>query len=82
MNLNHKWFDFVLQPTKDSTVMDVIFKNGKKFGELYKEIDGFFVFEFSNDLVGYIPSYILRSLADAIDELNKPWEETIAKNLG
>lgn len=52
-------------------------------GDLCCMEDGFY--QFFPDLEsrgGYWPSWILRKIADKVDELNAPWEEQIAKDIG
>lgn len=53
-------------------------ENGIKLGEILPKEDGYF--DFWPDLNGgYWPSYMLRTIADKIDELNKPWNDEVNK---
>ena len=54
--------------------------NNNNIGTLDKSIDGFYNFYLESGN-GYIPSWVLRAIADKLDELNKDWEATIAKEL-
>lgn len=50
--------------------------NGVHMGEFVCKEDGFF--DFWPELrPGYWPSYMLRALADALDEINEPWEKIL-----
>lgn len=31
---------------------------------------------------GYIPSWVLRAIADKLDEINKPWDEQVNRDVG
>lgn len=53
--------------------------NGLPAGGIYKGEDGFFQYYAPLYDDGYIPSWVLRSLADKVDELNKPWQDEIDK---
>lgn len=54
------------------------YENGVYIGDLLMKEDGFYDWWPSeSSRGGYWPSYILRSFADKIDELNKPYEESI-----
>jgi heme/copper-type cytochrome/quinol oxidase subunit 1 len=50
-------------------------------GLLMKEIDGFYVWYPPENRGGYEP-FILRAIADKLDELNKDWKDQINKSLG
>ena len=54
-----------------------VFQNNAVFGEIYKEVDGYFYFQPNNKLTGCVPAHILREVADKMDELNKSWNEQI-----
>lgn len=52
--------------------------NGVYIGDFLRKEDGYF--DFWPDLKGgFWPSYMLRALADKLDELNKPWDDDIKK---
>lgn len=50
-------------------------------GELYAEADGFYVFDPIVGRTGYWPEWMLRSIADKLQEVNKEWQEEITKAL-
>jgi len=54
--------------------------NGKFIGEFIMDVDGYFYFWAENNL-GAWPSYLLRDIADKMDELNKSWNEQVEKEL-
>lgn len=51
--------------------------NGVVVGWLYCEVDGYYVFDMNPTLRGYTPGWLLRSLADKLDELNAEWDAKI-----
>lgn len=69
--------NYVRQNTPDgintSSTYDVIHENGVKFGELYMEVDGYYVWD-SLGGRGYLEAHVLRNIADKLDELNKDWD--------
>ena len=56
-----------------------VFDNGVILGDIYMEVDGFFVFWPNEDVnkKGYWESWVFREIADKLDEMNKPWKEEI-----
>lgn len=46
--------------------------NGKRIGEVYQEIDGFYVFSFLNETRGCFPQEFFSFVARTLLELNKP----------
>lgn len=51
-------------------------------GDAIQYEDGFFYFHFANDgNKGYWQAYILRAIADKLDELNKEFEKSIKNNI-
>lgn len=57
--------------------------NKVHIGEIFKEVDGFYVFEFSlkRQLVGVFNQRFFKVMSDKLYELNKDWEEELSKNL-
>lgn len=51
--------------------------NGVYLGYVYKEVDGFYTFVFCDGNHGTWNSYVLRTIADKMDELNKEWQNNI-----
>lgn len=60
---------------------EVIYDNGVSIGELLREVDGFFVY-YPIQNGGCWESHVMRPIADKMDELNKPWQDQIDKDLG
>jgi hypothetical protein len=54
--------------------------NGKFIGEFIRDVDGYFYFWAENNL-GAWPSYLLRDIADKMDEINQLWDEQLEKEL-
>ena len=55
-------------------------KNNQMIGELIMDVDGYFYF-WSTVKDGCWPSYILRYIADKLDEINKDWDNKIKEEL-
>lgn len=49
--------------------------NGSSMGEFLMKEDGYYAF-WPDHREGYWPAYMLRALADKLDELNKEWDES------
>jgi hypothetical protein len=58
---------------------DVFAYNGVDIGQLIVGDDGFWVYWPDSKRQGFWASHMMRALADAMDELNKPWEDEINK---
>lgn len=56
----------------------IFFKNGVFLGDLLIKEDGFYGF-WPELRGGYWDSYVLREIADTLDELNAPWQKEIEK---
>lgn len=55
---------------------DLFFQNGVKMGQILRKEDGFY--DFWPELRGgYWPAYVLRAIADMLDDMNKEWHEQI-----
>ena len=59
----------------------IAFDNGAKLGTAYQEVDGYFYFEPDCSKAGFWQPHILRGIADKLDEINKPWNDLIEKDL-
>jgi len=57
----------------------VYFKT-KVIGKFIIQDDGYYGY-YTTETSGYWSSYALRGIADALDDLNKEWDESIKKNL-
>lgn len=55
----------------------VVHKNGVTLGDLCKLEDGFYYWWPDNTRTGCYESYVIREIADKLDELNKPWSNEI-----
>tara|TARA_R110000823_G_C15952958_1_gene502536 strand:+ start:17439 stop:17672 length:234 start_codon:yes stop_codon:yes gene_type:complete len=57
--------------------------NNALLGELYKEVDGFYVFEFDlhRTVAGCFPQRFFEEVAFKLKELNKGWEDELSKSL-
>lgn len=66
---------------KYSSSYEIFFENGVKIGALIMCEDGYYNF-FPELRGGYWTSYIMREIADKVDEINKPWDEKIQQELG
>ena len=54
--------------------------SGKILGEIYKEVDGYYVYQ-PDKANGCWESYAMRTIADMLDEMNKEWDEQVKKEL-
>ena len=63
---------------KEGNIYHAMFGN-KYLGMMYIEIDGFYVFQFS-EAQGCWAGWVLRSLAEKIEELNQPYIERLIKD--
>lgn len=56
--------------------------NKIELGYSYREVDGFYTFIFSNEHNNSSwNAYVLREIADILDDLNKEWSDIIDKEL-
>jgi hypothetical protein len=58
----------------------VYFKT-KVIGKFIMQDDGYYGY-YTTETSGYWSSYALRGIADALDDLNREWDESIKKTLG
>jgi hypothetical protein len=66
----------------DKTSFEVWLPNGKLLGKIEQDVDGYFHFLSTvQPKDGFIPAFILRELADRIDEINEPWDKIIEQHL-
>ena len=59
----------------NSQKFEVLTLNNMLVGSLIMDVDGYFYFWPSND--GCWPSHIMHSIANKLDEINKPWNDEI-----
>lgn len=59
----------------------VFYENGKLIGNLYQEVDGFWVFWQEEALSGFWSQHVLRQLADKLEELNADWDRQLHEDL-
>jgi hypothetical protein len=57
------------------------FNNGAKLGVAEASDDGYFYFWPENAQRGYWAPYLLRAIADKLDEINKPWNDVVERDL-
>jgi len=57
-----------------------LFYRTQHIGYIYKEIDGFYVFQAKTN-TGYWNEYSLRRIADKLESMNEPWNKYIEENL-
>jgi hypothetical protein len=56
--------------------------NGSKYiGEIYMESDGYYVYDIRRDLAGFLDEHFLRTIADKLAKMNKPWDDKLKKEL-
>lgn len=58
-------------------LIDIYF-NGKHLGQLYVEVDGFWVVDFTKR-TGFFSEEFLRAIVDKLTELNKDWKQTVSQ---
>ena len=51
--------------------------NDIELGEAIMDVDGYFYFWYNKELTGFTQAWVLRAIADLLDEINKPWDEKI-----
>lgn len=61
---------------RETGTYDVIYVNGVNLGELYVEIDGYYVY-WPSPRNGFWESHAMREIADKLDELNADWDRSI-----
>ena len=57
------------------------FSNGALMGTAEQEVDGYYYFYPDQTKRGFWAPFILRAIADKVDEINKPWNDMIEKDL-
>ena len=65
--------------TKDNREF-VEFENGVILGQIYREVDGYYVFV-PNLLDGFWEAYVLRAIANLLDKKNEKWDKQVKKDL-
>jgi len=63
--------------TKEPNTIKVHYTNNVYMGDIICKEDGFYDWYPALNRGGYIPSWVLRELADYVDELNEPWQKQI-----
>lgn len=53
------------------------FENGVILGEIYKEVDGFYVFQPTLNGGGFWEEWVLKGIASILEERNAAWKEEI-----
>lgn len=70
-----------LNKITDNLYQVIFTENDKFLGMFERDIDGYFYFAENNRVSGYWSSYVLRAIADKLDEINKDWDEQIKRDL-
>jgi len=63
--------------TEEESGLFRVFLNNVHVGNMYKEVDGYYVYEYNNSRSGFWEAHALRMIADKLDEMNKDWDEGI-----
>ena len=62
-------------------IKELYTEKGKVLGTFEMDVDGYFYFWRNEKLTGCDSSYVLRDIADKLDEVNKKWDEHLKNNL-
>lgn len=65
-----------IERIKDQLAYIAYHDNGVKLGEIIMSEDGYYVF-FPELREGFWEAYVLRQIADKVDEMNKPWDDQV-----
>jgi hypothetical protein len=65
---------------KQACLYDVVFNNGKKLGQFYMEVDGYYVFQADTETNGFWTEYTLKLILVELEKLNKDWDNHIKDN--
>jgi hypothetical protein len=60
---------------------NVLTSSNKLIGTFELDIDGYYYYCERKDLNGFWDSHILRLIADKLDEVNKPWDESVKEDI-
>jgi hypothetical protein len=64
-------------------IINVSYTNGMHMGEMIMAEDGYFVwFPITPGRGGFIEAWVLRELADKLDDVNREWDEKVRRELG
>lgn len=74
--------DITIETSGSTGVIMAKFHEGsiRKIGEVVQLEDGFWYY-WQHGEVGAVEAWVMRAIADRLDELNKPWVEHIEKNI-
>ena len=64
---------------KKACLYDVVFNNGKKIGEFYMEVDGYYVYQ-PLEGNGFLTEHSLKLILEKLTEINKEWDNHIKDN--
>ena len=62
-------------------IKELYTEKGKVFGTFEMDVDDYFYFWRNEKLTGCDSSYVLRGIADKLDEVNKEWDKHLKNNL-
>lgn len=62
------------------------FNREKSIGDIYMEVDGYYVFAFNRDDFknsgGFLPSWFFKEIHDKLEEMNKAWDAEVMSAFG
>ena len=62
-------------------IKELCTERGRVLGTFERDVDGYFYFWRNEKLTGCDSSYVLRGIADKLDEVNKEWDKHLKNNL-
>ncbi len=71
---------YVQSNSTDESCGQLFYDNGAEIGHVYQEVDGYWVFQ-PDPGKGYMNEFLLRVVADKLEEMNKEWHEEIMRTL-
>ncbi|MFA5152696.1 MAG: hypothetical protein WC554_09070 [Clostridia bacterium] len=79
MKRRHNRKDIITSEIRGTTQV-VIFSNGVVIGQIYQEVDGYYVF-LPDRKDGFWEAYVLRAIANLLDKKNEKWHKQVMKDL-
>lgn len=71
----------MIKTEKLSDALYEVKANGKYIGDFIMDVDGYFYYWRDVSLFGASSAHILREIANALDGVNKDWDEHLKENL-
>jgi hypothetical protein len=72
----------MLRLEKDSDSCYQVFVETAYIGDFLKDVDGYFYYWPPPNQGGCFVAWLLRALADKLDEINKDWNEQVGREVG